>query len=57
MFSEHLGYVKENKIIGCISIAAPIFNFTLDDVDRLGLMAKEVADEISKSMEKEGMSE
>ncbi|WP_299982898.1 IclR family transcriptional regulator [Desulfobacula sp.] len=44
-------YDNMNKIVGCISIAAPIFSFVLDDVAKLGVIAKETADEISKSLE------
>jgi IclR family KDG regulon transcriptional repressor len=44
-------YDKTNKIIGCISIAAPIFSFELDDVNKLGMLAKKTADEISESLE------
>ncbi len=43
-------YDKTNKIAGCISIAAPIFSFELNDVDRLGMVAKETAGEISKKI-------
>lgn len=45
-------YDKTNKVTGCISIAAPIFSFELDDAHRLGMMAKETADGISKSIGK-----
>ena len=44
-------YDNQNKIAGCISIAAPIFSFELDDVNKLGMLAKKTADEISKSLE------
>jgi DNA-binding IclR family transcriptional regulator len=43
-------YDKTKKIVGCISVAAPIFSFELDDVDRLGMLAKETAGEISKNI-------
>jgi len=43
-------YDKTNRIVGCISVAAPIFSFELDDVDRLGMLAKETAGEISKNI-------
>jgi len=43
-------YDKTNKVVGCISVAAPIFSFELDDVDRLGMLAKETAREISKNI-------
>jgi len=44
-------YDNQNKIAGCISIAAPIFSFELDDVNKLGMLAKKTANEISKSLE------
>ncbi|MCD4742070.1 MAG: IclR family transcriptional regulator [Desulfobacteraceae bacterium] len=44
-------YDNMNKIAGCISIAAPIFSFELDDVNKLGMLVKKTADEISKSLE------
>ena len=43
-------YDKTNKVAGCISIAAPIFSFELNDVDRLGMVAKETAGEISEKI-------
>jgi DNA-binding IclR family transcriptional regulator len=43
-------YDKTNKVVGCISVAAPIFSFKLDDIDRLGMLAKETAGEISKNI-------
>ena len=43
-------YDKTKKIVGCISVAAPIFSFELDDVERLGMMVKETAGEISKNI-------
>ncbi len=45
-------YDRMNKIVGCISIAAPIFSFELDDVDILGVSAKDAAGKISKNLEK-----
>ncbi len=45
-------YNKTNKIAGCISIAAPIFSFKIDDVNTLGIMAKKAAGKISDAIRK-----
>ncbi len=44
-------YNKIDKIVGCISIAAPIFSFELNDIEKFGMMAKDKAHEISKNLE------
>ena len=43
-------YDQTKRILGCISVAAPIFSFELDDTNSLGMLTKKTAEKISEKM-------
>jgi DNA-binding IclR family transcriptional regulator len=41
---------SKGKLEGCIGLSAPIFSFSLDDVDRYGQMVRKAADKASQEL-------